>query len=364
MKIQCNACEAAEAAVLCCADEAALCWACDEKVHAANRLAGKHQRVPLLSNDGGGAVAGRSSSTASGVPKCDICQVPRLLPLSLSLSRSWAALIVSGTTRTKSLFFQEASGYFFCLEDRALLCRKCDLSIHTANSYVSAHQRFLLTGVRVGLESAESVPIANQQLHAAGKAVLSPSKQLPSSRRPMSSTETNAVPSSQIARVGGSVASISMSGIVPDWPFDEFFGFPDINQNGFEEHNASKVGSPSVAFDVDDMHISSTDEHCLVHRLTVESSEAMDHHHFIVLLTAIWMPTNAWASIQSTTGRCRKLHPHPRLQGLAGKETCFILYLMMLRLCLTSVLRLITRPRRFVHSVITVNNKNLGDDMG
>ncbi|RWW37418.1 hypothetical protein BHE74_00057472 [Ensete ventricosum] len=67
----------------------------------------------------------------------------------------------------------------------------------------------------------------------------------------MSSTETNAVPSSQIARVGGSVASISMSGIVPDWPFDEFFGFPDINQNGFEEHNAFKVGSPSVAFDVD-----------------------------------------------------------------------------------------------------------------
>ncbi|RWV87695.1 hypothetical protein GW17_00050287 [Ensete ventricosum] len=254
MKIQCNACEAAEAAVLCCADEAALCWACDEKVHAANRLAGKHQRVPLLSNDGGGAVAGRSSSTASGVPKCDICQVPRLLPLSLSLSRSWAALIVSGTTRTKSLFFQEASGYFFCLEDRALLCRKCDLSIHTANSYVSAHQRFLLTGVRVGLESAESVPVANQQLHAVGKAVLSPSKQLPSSRRPMSSTETNAVPSSQIARVGGSVASISMSGIVPDWPFDEFFGFPDINQNGFEEHNASKVGSPSVAFDVDDAY--------------------------------------------------------------------------------------------------------------
>ncbi|CAL9121350.1 unnamed protein product [Musa textilis] len=217
MKIQCNACEAAEAAVLCCADEAALCWACDEKVHAANRLAGKHQRVPLLSDDGGGPVSGSSSSTASGVPKCDICQ--------------------------------EASGYFFCLEDRALLCRKCDLSIHTANSYVSAHQRFLLTGVRVGLESAESVPVANQQLHAAGKAVSSPSKQLPGSHRLMSSTETNAFSSSQIARVGGSVASMAaasgfnMSGSAPDWPFDEFFGFPDINQNGFAEHNASKADS-------------------------------------------------------------------------------------------------------------------------
>ena len=62
MKIQCNVCEAAEAYVLCCADEAALCWACDEKVHAANKLASKHQRVPL-------------STSSSQMPKCDICQV-------------------------------------------------------------------------------------------------------------------------------------------------------------------------------------------------------------------------------------------------------------------------------------------------
>ena len=46
-------------------------------------------------------------------------------------------------------------GYFFCLEDRALLCRNCDVSIHTANACVSDHQRFLLTGVRVGLEATE-----------------------------------------------------------------------------------------------------------------------------------------------------------------------------------------------------------------
>lgn len=62
MKIQCNVCEAAEANVLCCADEAALCYACDEKVHAANKLASKHQRVSL-------------TNSASPMPKCDICQV-------------------------------------------------------------------------------------------------------------------------------------------------------------------------------------------------------------------------------------------------------------------------------------------------
>lgn len=62
MKIQCNVCETAEAVVLCCADEAALCHDCDEKVHAANKLASKHQRVSL-------------SNSSSHMPNCDICQV-------------------------------------------------------------------------------------------------------------------------------------------------------------------------------------------------------------------------------------------------------------------------------------------------
>ncbi|XP_039133113.1 B-box zinc finger protein 22-like isoform X2 [Dioscorea cayenensis subsp. rotundata] len=109
MKIQCDVCERAEATVLCCADEAALCWGCDEKVHAANKLAGKHQRVPLLS-----CSSSNPSSNSSPNPTCDICQ--------------------------------EKTGYFFCLEDRALLCRHCDVSIHSASPFVSSHQRFLITG--------------------------------------------------------------------------------------------------------------------------------------------------------------------------------------------------------------------------
>ncbi|KAG8051199.1 hypothetical protein GUJ93_ZPchr0009g2236 [Zizania palustris] len=43
MKIGCDACGQAEAAVLCCADDAALCRRCDAAVHSANRLAGKHR---------------------------------------------------------------------------------------------------------------------------------------------------------------------------------------------------------------------------------------------------------------------------------------------------------------------------------
>jgi hypothetical protein len=74
MKVLCNACEAAEAVVMCCADEAALCLACDERVHAANKLAGKHQRISLISSSSSGTVGG-SGGASSSVPKCDICQV-------------------------------------------------------------------------------------------------------------------------------------------------------------------------------------------------------------------------------------------------------------------------------------------------
>ncbi|KAG6475843.1 B-box zinc finger protein 22-like [Zingiber officinale] len=118
MKVLCDVCERAAAAVVCCADEAALCWNCDEKVHAANKLAGKHQRVPLLFSSSNSDLS--SSNSPLRIPTCDICQ--------------------------------EKPGYFFCLEDRALLCRQCDVGIHTASPYVSSHQRLLITGVRVALE--------------------------------------------------------------------------------------------------------------------------------------------------------------------------------------------------------------------
>lgn len=109
MRVQCDVCEKNKAAVMCCADEAALCTSCDTKVHAANKLANKHIRVPLVAQ--------------LEAPRCDICQ--------------------------------EKTGFFFCLEDRALLCRDCDVSIHTANKLSSNHQRFLITGTRVGLEAVQ-----------------------------------------------------------------------------------------------------------------------------------------------------------------------------------------------------------------
>jgi len=64
---------------------------------------------------------------------------------SLFLCESWSV------TEWMLLFecMQEKSGFFFCVEDRALLCRDCDLSIHSVNSLSSRHKRFLIPGIRV-----------------------------------------------------------------------------------------------------------------------------------------------------------------------------------------------------------------------
>ncbi|CAA3028757.1 zinc finger CONSTANS-LIKE 2-like [Olea europaea subsp. europaea] len=44
----CEACERAPAAFLCKADAASLCTTCDADIHSANQLARRHQRVPIL----------------------------------------------------------------------------------------------------------------------------------------------------------------------------------------------------------------------------------------------------------------------------------------------------------------------------
>lgn len=47
------------------------------------------------------------------------------------------------------IFVQERRAFVFCQEDRAILCRECDLSIHTTNHVTQKHNRFLLTGIKL-----------------------------------------------------------------------------------------------------------------------------------------------------------------------------------------------------------------------
>ncbi|KAL9260474.1 B-box zinc finger protein 24-like protein [Drosera capensis] len=108
MKIHCDVCERNPATVICCADEAALCAKCDVEVHAANKLASKHQRLQL-------------HCLSSKLPSCDICQ--------------------------------EKAAFVFCVEDRALFCQDCDESIHPVSTLAANHQRYLATGIKVALGS-------------------------------------------------------------------------------------------------------------------------------------------------------------------------------------------------------------------
>ena len=144
---------------------------------------------------------------------------------------------------------QETVGYFFCLEDRALLCRKCDVAIHTANTYVSTHQRFLLTGVKVGLEPAEPGSSSLSGNSHSGEKISEP--ELRPSRRPApvsSSSQYNKVLPTQVNGVGDFVPTKtrltggSAAGSIPQWQFDEYLGLNDFNQSyNYIDNGSSKV---------------------------------------------------------------------------------------------------------------------------
>ncbi|XVE87395.1 hypothetical protein DITRI_Ditri18aG0114100 [Diplodiscus trichospermus] len=101
MRTLCDACESAAAVVFCAADEAALCRACDEKVHMCNKLASRHVRVGL--------------ANPSDVPRCDICE--------------------------------NAPAFFYCEIDGTSLCLQCDMIVHVGGK--RTHGRYLLLRQRV-----------------------------------------------------------------------------------------------------------------------------------------------------------------------------------------------------------------------
>jgi len=87
----CDSCKSATATLYCRPDSAFLCGACDSKVHAANKLASRHPRVPL----------------------CEVCE--------------------------------QAPAHVTCKADAASLCITCDRDIHTANPLAARHERVPVT---------------------------------------------------------------------------------------------------------------------------------------------------------------------------------------------------------------------------
>ncbi|PIN26852.1 hypothetical protein CDL12_00396 [Handroanthus impetiginosus] len=110
MRTLCDACESAPAVLFCAADEAALCRACDEKVHMCNKLAGRHIRVGL--------------ANPIDVPRCDICE--------------------------------NAPAFFYCEVDGSSLCLQCDMIVHVGGK--RTHRRYLLLRQRVEFPGDRSSP--------------------------------------------------------------------------------------------------------------------------------------------------------------------------------------------------------------
>ncbi|KAH7659763.1 GATA-4/5/6 transcription factors domain-containing protein [Dioscorea alata] len=83
----CDTCHGSPALLYCRADSAFLCGACDSRVHAANRLASRHERVWV----------------------CEVCE--------------------------------QAPAVVTCKADAAALCSSCDSDIHSANPLARRHDR-------------------------------------------------------------------------------------------------------------------------------------------------------------------------------------------------------------------------------
>lgn len=56
----------------------------------------------------------------------------------------------------------------FCQEDRAILCRDCDVPIHSANHLTMKHNRFLLTGLRLSSAPISSSSSPEEEMVVAG----------------------------------------------------------------------------------------------------------------------------------------------------------------------------------------------------
>ncbi|KAK4779057.1 hypothetical protein SAY86_006585 [Trapa natans] len=212
MKVQCGVCGKDEAAVFCTADEAALCGGCDHRVHHANKIASKHQRFSLL------------SPSSKDFPLCDVCQDKR--------------------------------AFLFCHQDRATLCRDCDVSIHKANEDTQKHIRFLLTGVKLSAASTLYTSEAKPRLASVGShkvpdfKIEASSVNKPPVLASISSAETptykegscNSSLSAAAANpVNGVTRSISeyLIEMLPGWHFEDFlnsctssFGFCKNDHDG------------------------------------------------------------------------------------------------------------------------------------
>ncbi|KAL7117413.1 hypothetical protein ACP275_03G070500 [Erythranthe tilingii] len=233
MKIQCDVCEKEEASVFCVADEAALCSACDHRVHHANKLAGKHQRFSL------------HHPSPKQAPLCDICK--------------------------------ERRAFLFCQQDRAILCRECDFPIHNANEHTQKHTRFLLTGVKLSAtsvlysDSADAVPTITKTPQQSGGAAAA---------APESCDRGNSLPHQCI--------SDYLMDTLPGWHVEDFLDSSSPSPQGFYKNGENdmmlplwedEIGSNMSGFPAEKMGVWVPQAPPTLNYQT-QNKSSYDHHQF------------------------------------------------------------------------------------
>jgi hypothetical protein len=203
MKIQCDSCGIAAATVVCCADEAALCARCDVEIHAANRLASKHQRLPL-------------DALGAKLPRCDVCQ--------------------------------EKAAFIFCVEDRALFCRDCDEPIHVPGTLSGNHQRYLATGIRVGLGPVSACADDGHHHDADHHA---PAPKLACDHQHQQPPPAAAQPAASQQQQVPSPPQFLPQG----WAVDELLQFSDYESGGDKLHKDSPLGFKELEWFTADMEL-------------------------------------------------------------------------------------------------------------
>ncbi|KAJ1401334.1 B-box-type zinc finger [Sesbania bispinosa] len=190
MKIQCDVCNKHEASLFCTADEAALCDGCDHRVHHANKLASKHQRFSL------------NHPSPKHFPLCDVCR--------------------------------ERRAFVFCEQDRAILCKECDLPIHSANELTKKHNRFLLTGIKLSAAATlySSSPPSNFNSKSCADDDDNNNSLPPLIAKtcspPSISTAVTSVPPNEKEGFTSSSISEYLINTIPGWQFEDFLDSPSL----------------------------------------------------------------------------------------------------------------------------------------
>ncbi|KAI4352319.1 hypothetical protein L6164_006583 [Bauhinia variegata] len=108
----CDSCRAAACTVYCRADSAYLCVSCDGHIHAANRVASRHERVWV----------------------CEACE--------------------------------RAPAAYLCRADAASLCATCDADIHSANPLASRHHRVPILPISGSLYGPSTTQVGGEEEEA------------------------------------------------------------------------------------------------------------------------------------------------------------------------------------------------------